>query len=152
MKALLILFLIFNFHACATKNTVVEKPSYGQEITAKSAIPMKKILANYNSYENKDVVMAANVEKVCAKKGCWMTLQGDHEAARVKFHDYSFFVPLSLVGKKVWVEGKVLRKKISIADTKHYLKDAGASAEEIAAVKAPTYEYRIIAKGVKVIK
>ena len=62
--------------------------------------------------------MEANVEKVCTKKGCWMTLQGADKTFRVKFKDYQFFVPLSLIGKKVWVEGLVHRKKVSVADTK----------------------------------
>ena len=96
--------------------------------------------------------MEASVKAVCQKKGCWMTLQGSNKTFRVKFHDYSYFVPMSLRGQKVWVEGEVMRKEISIADTKHYLEDAGATKEEIASVTKPTFEYRILAKGVRVVK
>ena len=137
--------IVFNLQA----NNVKEKPFYGKEIKAKKAVPLDKVLKNFSKYENKNIVMEAKVEKVCAKKGCWMTLQGSKKTFRVKFHDYSFFVPMSLIGKKVWVEGQVKRSKLSVAETKHYLEDAGASKKEIAAVTKPSYEYSIIAKGVK---
>jgi len=106
----------------ALASNVAEKPFYGKQIQATKA------------------------------KGCWMTLQGSDKTFRVKFHEYSYFVPLSLTGKKVWVEGKVERKELSIEDTRHYLEDAGASKKEIAAVTKPSFEYNIIAKGVKVVK
>lgn len=154
-KLLLLLAIASVTFSCShknQKNTVKEAPFYGKEIKQSKSIPLDKVISDYDKYNEKDIVMNAKVEKVCAKKGCWMTLQGSNKTFRVKFHDYSFFVPLSLVGKKVLVEGKVLRKEISIADTKHYLEDAGASKKEIAAVTKPSFEYRIMAKGVKVIK
>ncbi len=154
-KLLLISTLVLLFQSCAChksmKNEVTKKPFYGKEIKKTKAIALDKIIKNHSAYNNKDVVMEANVEKVCAKKGCWMTLQGSDKTFRVKFHDYSYFVPMSLIGKKVWVEGKVIRKTLSIKDTKHYLEDAGASKKEIAAVTKPSFEYRIVAKGVKVV-
>ena len=73
-----------------------------------------------------------------------MTLQGSEKTFRVKFYDYSYFVPMSLVGKKVLVEGQIIRKKLSISEAKHYLEDEGASKESVQAVKTPSYEYRII--------
>jgi hypothetical protein len=155
-KTILSAVLFLSLVSCAghktLKNNVKEKPFYGKEITKTKAVKLDKVISNYSKYNKKDVLMEANVEKVCAKKGCWMTLQGSDKTFRVKFHDYSYFVPMSLIGKKVWVEGRVMRKKLSIKDTKHYLEDAGASKEEIAAVNKPSYEYRIVAKGVRVVQ
>lgn len=151
LRILLSCIIAFSFQAQA-KNTVKDRAFYGTEIKTKTATSLDHILKNYKKFENKDVVMEAGVEKVCAKKGCWMTLQGSDKTFRVTFHDYSYFVPMSLIGKKVWVNGVIKRKEISVADTKHYLEDAGASKEEIAAVTKPTFEYSIIAKGVKVVK
>ena len=136
----LALALVGLLQSCAHSNNVKEQAFYGKEIKATKAVALDQVLNNYNKYEKKDVVMEANVEGVCQKKGCWMTLQGSNKTFRVKFHDYSYFVPMSLKGKKVWVEGEVMRKEISIADTKHYLEDAGATKEEIAAVTKPTFE------------
>jgi hypothetical protein len=134
------------------KNTVSEKPFYGEKIKSRSAIPLEKILKDFSKYENKDLVMEAKIDKVCASKGCWMTLTGTKTTFRVKFKDYKFFVPLSLIGKKVWVDGKIKRNKLSIEDTRHYLEDGGASKEEVALITKPSFEYSFTAKGVKVIK
>ncbi|MCP4915013.1 MAG: DUF4920 domain-containing protein [Oligoflexia bacterium] len=155
MKNLIIAFAVLFSLGSATSNygnKTKEAPFYGKEIKARSAVVLDNILKDYSKYENKDVVMEAKVEKVCAKKGCWMTLQGSDKTFRVKFHEYSYFVPMSLTGKKVWVEGQVIRKKLSVKETKHYLEDAGASKEKIAAVTKPSFEYRIVAKGVRVVK
>jgi hypothetical protein len=154
-KSLLITVLLLTLQSCAghksLSNKVTEKPFYGKEIKKTKAVKLDKVINNYSSFNKKDIVMEAQVEKVCAKKGCWMTLQGSKKTFRVKFHDYSYFVPMSLIGNKVWVEGRVMRKKLSIKDTKHYLEDAGASEKEIAAITKPSFEYRIIAKGVRVV-
>lgn len=152
MRSVNVLLLGLVFSLSTYANGVKEKAFYGKEITSKASVMLDEVLKNYSKYEDKDVVMKADVEKVCAKKGCWMTLQGSDETFRVKFHKYSYFVPMSLIGKKVLVEGKLIRKEISVKDTRHYLEDAGASAEQIAAVTEPTFEYRIIAKGVRLVK
>ena len=144
-------FLLINFTVFA-KNTVKEKPYYGKKIKAEKAVSLDKVLKDYSKFENKNIVFKAEVRDVCSKKGCWMTLQGSNKTFRVKFHDYSFFVPMSLRSKSVWVEGEIKGKEVSIADTKHYLEDAGASKKEIAAVTKPSYEYRVVAKGVRVVK
>ena len=143
-----IIIALFSLNTMA-KNTVTEKPFYGEEIIVKNAVSYETIVKDFPSFKGKDLVMEAVVEKVCASKGCWMTLKSTKsESFRVKFEDYKFFVPLSLAGKKVWVNGKISRKELSIKDTKHYLEDAGASKEEIAAVTKKSFEYHFMAKGV----
>ncbi len=133
----------------AAKNIVKDAPFYGSEIKASKAVKLDSVIKDFANFKGKSIVMEANVDKVCEMKGCWMTLKGTDKTFRVKFKDYDFFVPMSLVGKKVWVQGEVVRSEVSIKDTKHYLKDAGASFEEIAAVTKPSVEYRVIAQGVK---
>lgn len=149
-KVFLVLLFGVSFNLLA-KNTVSEKPFYGKEIKADKAIILDDVINNFSKFDNKDIVMEAQVEKVCVHKGCWMTLQGSSDTFRVKFHKYSYFVPLSLQGKKVWVEGEIKRKKLSVKEKKHYLEDAGASKEELAKITKPSFEYSIVAKGVKVL-
>jgi hypothetical protein len=144
------LVLLFSLNIMA-KNTVNEKPFYGKKINAKKAISLEKILKDYPDYENKNLVMEAVVDKVCTSKGCWMTLKGTKSAFRVKFEDYNFFVPLSLIGKKIWVDGEIKRKELSVKDARHYLEDSGASKDKIAAITKPSFEYHFTAKGVKVV-
>lgn len=135
-----------------SKNTVAEKPFYGQKINATEAVPLEKVIKDYTKFKNKELVMEAMVDKVCTSKGCWMTLKGTQSEFRVKFQDYKFFVPLSLIGKRIWINGKIDRKILSVEDARHYLEDAGASKEKIAAITEPTHEFHFIAKGVKVVQ
>ena len=144
---LVILFLIGCGHQ--SKNTVSEAPFYGEKIKITSSEKLDTVIKNFQKYKGKSVVMEATVEKVCVKKGCWMTLQGSDKTFRVTFKNYGFFVPISLVGKKVLVKGEVQKKIIPIKDAKHYLEDAGASKEKIAAIKRPITEYTIVAEGVQ---
>lgn len=151
LKTLIFCLLLCSSGQILSKNSVKDAAFYGEDIKAKKAVALDSVIKDFSTYKGKKIVMEAKVEKVCEAKGCWMTLQGTDKTFRVKFKDYSFFVPISLIGKKVWVQGEVIRKEVSIADTKHYLMDAGASKEKIAAVKKPTIEYRIVAQGVKAI-
>lgn len=149
MKYLFLILLSFN---AVAKNTVSEKPFYGEKITAPKAIEVESVVAEFSKYKNKNLVMEAQVDKVCTSKGCWMILKGAKGDLRVKFKDYKFFVPLSLIGKTVWLDGEISRKEVSIADTRHYLEDAGASKAQIEAVTSSTFEYSFLARGVKVVK
>jgi hypothetical protein len=128
---------------------VSEVPFYGEKIKTTSSKKLDNVIKNFPKYKGKSIVMEATVEKVCVKKGCWMTLKGSDKTFRVTFKNYGFFVPISLVGKKVLVKGEVQKKVIPIKDAKHYLEDAGASKEKIAAIKGPVTEYSIIAEGVQ---
>ncbi|MAZ47545.1 MAG: DUF4920 domain-containing protein [Halobacteriovoraceae bacterium] len=152
MLKLILMFCLILTTKTFAKNNVKEKSFYGKEVKASSAVVLDEVIKNFSHYEDKKIVMEAQVEKVCVHKGCWMTLQGSDETLRVMFDDYSYFVPLSLQGKKVWVEGKVSRKELSVKEKRHYLEDAGASKSEISAIKKPSFEYSIVALGVKVLK
>lgn len=150
MKYILLMFFLLS---CGhqSKNTVSEAPFYGEKIKTTSSEKLDTVIKNFPKYKGKSVVMEANVEKVCVKKGCWMTLQGSDKTFRVTFKNYGFFVPISLVGKKVLVKGEVQKKVIPPKEAKHYLEDAGASKEKIEAIKKPVTEYTIIAEGVEVL-
>lgn len=133
-------------------NGVKEHSFYGKDFEVKNILSLNQVIKDYDKYNDGDFVIEASVESVCSKKGCWMTLKGTEKPFRVKFQDYSFFVPVSLKGKRVLVNGQVKRKIMSIKERRHYLEDAGASKAEINAITTPSYEYQIIAKGVRPAK
>tara|TARA_R110002049_G_scaffold212675_1_gene383997 strand:- start:1072 stop:1530 length:459 start_codon:yes stop_codon:yes gene_type:complete len=149
MKYLLTIFLFLTFNSSFAANKVKEKPFYGTDFESANALPILDIVANFDQYKSKDIVLKAQAEKVCAQKGCWMTMKLEDKSVRIKFKDYGFFVPLSLAGKDIFIKGQMTKKKVSIKDTRHYLEDAGASKEEIAAVTKPSDEYHFEASGVK---
>ena len=129
-----------------TGNKTKEAPFYGKDITAKKAVSLDDVTNNFSKYDGKDVIFDAKVGKVCVKKGCWMTLENKTGSTRVKFKDYKFFVPISLVGKKVRVSGVVSRKMLSIKEAKHYMEDAGIKNPK---VTKPVAEYSVMATGVR---
>jgi hypothetical protein len=110
---------------------------------------LKDALASFKNQPQQLLQVSGTVKKVCAKKGCWMTLDDQGTAVRVEFKGYSFFVPARLENKKVLVEGKILEKKRSVGEQKHLLEDAGASQEEIANIKESKIEYTFEAAGVR---
>lgn len=94
------------------------------------------------------LTLKGNIKDVCSKKGCWMTLSMPNETdMMVRFKDYGFFVPLGASGEVI-VNGKAFFSETSIEDLRHYAEDAGASAEDIAAIVSPKVSYNFEADGV----
>ncbi|MBW2962571.1 DUF4920 domain-containing protein [Mesonia aestuariivivens] len=126
--------------------------SFGDKIDQKnvlSASVMKEKFQNLKVGDTLAVKFESKVDKVCKKKGCWMTLKLDDSLTTfVKFKDYSFFVPLNAENRTTIVEGKAYVTETSVQELQHYAKDAGKSEEEIAAITAPEQEYAIMATGV----
>lgn len=98
---------------------------------------------------DKPIVVTAEVVDVCSAKGCWLTLKDNDSEVRVTFKDYGFFVPSTLKGRMVKLQGVLRQEVTSEADRRHYAEDAGASDEEIAAITGDVTEYTFEATGVK---
>lgn len=116
--------------------TLTEKTNLGQAMTSTS--------------DDKDILVDGRIKQVCKKKGCWMTLSEGDTEVRVTFKGYAFFVPKDSDGKSVLAQGRLVEKLESVSDQRHYLKDAGASKEEIAAIKAPKKVKSFVASGVQI--
>lgn len=156
-----IIVLVF-FGSCkgqtkANENQVEEHAniaytSVGMQIDDKDASPASKMADRYVSLKAGDTLnlkMIAMVDEVCQAKGCWMTLNLENgDQVRVTFKDYGFFVPKDIAGKEVIVNGKAFVEETSVEDQKHYAKDAGKSAEDIAAITAPKKTFAFEADGV----
>ena len=127
--------------------TVVSAEHYGAQIQAKNPLTLQAALKKLDSTPTADVLIESKVDKVCVVKGCWMALTNEKQDVRVTFKDYGFFVPSSIIGKTVLVEGKLEKVVMSLEDTKHYVKDAGGDPTT---VTQPRTEYRIVASGVEV--
>jgi len=78
-----------------------------------------------------------------------MNLQlGKGKSAFVKFKDYAFFMPLNSAGSEVIVNGKAFVSVESVAELRHYAKDAGKSKAEIEKITKPETSYSFEADGV----
>ena len=132
-----------------TEEVKVEITKHGEEITEDGAITPAEFLAAFEGKDSLETKLAANINEVCSKKGCWMTLElGDGKSMRVTFKDYGFFVPKDAAGKLAIVQGVATMDTTDIATLKHYAEDAGQSQEEIDAITEPEFNYNFEAVGV----
>jgi hypothetical protein len=126
--------------------------TYGAAITREGAIPMSALNTALGTKDSAQVKLIAKASAVCQAKGCWMTLPtADGKQMRVKFKDYAFFVPKDLSGREVVVSGWAHRETVSVADQQHYLRDAGKSEKEVAAITQPKQELNFMADGVLIL-
>lgn len=94
----------------------------------------------------------ATVEKVCKKKGCWFTLNGEgiDKPVRVRMKDYGFFVPRNADGALAIVEGEVTAREIPQDEAQHYADDEAAAGAEPKKVEGPQKVYEFTATAIEV--
>lgn len=123
--------------------------SFGEPITKKGAVSVKKLPNKMEGKESVDIKVKGVITEVCQSKGCWMTLDmGNDELMRVKFKDYGFFVPKDAAGKTAILEGVAQKEIVSVDDLKHLAEDAGKSEKEINSINDPKEELTFVANGV----
>jgi len=61
-------------------------------------------------------------------------------------------MPKNIAGKEVIMNGKAFVEEVSVNEQRHYLEDAGATAEEIAAITEPKKTLSFLADGVLLIE
>ena len=153
-------FFLFSFISCYknSKNSSlnVNYASFGDSISIENVISKEEMLKKYATLKEGDTInikFKSAIKEVCQKKGCWMTLQLDEaNQTFVKFKDYGFFVPMNAQEKDVVIDGKAFLSVESIADLKHYAKDAGKSQAEIDSITKPEISYSFMANGVLIAK
>ena len=95
----------------------------------KAPLSLKQVMANPAQFIGKPVRMQAQITAVCQSKGCWMhlgkQLANGNPPVMVKFKDYGFFMPKDASGRLAIVEGQLAFKQETVAETRHYLEDAG---------------------------
>ena len=163
MKKILALGVIASlFVNCEQKKEVapevakVEYAKFGDSISVDDALStdeMMKKFADLKEGDTLEVKFKSEINEVCQKKGCWMTLDlADDKEAFVKFKDYGFFVPKNAQDKEVVVNGKAFVSIESVDVLKHYAKDAGKSQAAIDSITEPKVTYSFMADGVLIAK
>ncbi len=124
---------------------------FGAGIAAGPATPLADVLEKPDDYTGKVVRIEAPITAVCKVKGCWMHLGSQQPPVMVKFKDYAFFVPKDASGRTAIVEGTMAMKQETVAQTRHYLEDAGKH-DEAAKVTEGRKLYHFLATGVAIRK
>jgi hypothetical protein len=146
------LILGFLFVSCGQNQSTASKETnqfFGDKITEENAIDVSELATKMGDAKEMEVKLTGVIDEVCQKKGCWMTLKNSNgESLRVTFKDYAFFMPKDGSGRVAIAEGIAKVEETSVADLQEYAKDAGKSAEEIAAITEPEKELVFEASGV----
>ena len=151
MNAIILLISFFIFSVPTFAKSEVPVKSFGSKITKKEQVPLSQLVGNFEKYKGQVVSFEATPKKVCEKSGCWMVLGDGKNQVRTLFKDYGFFVPQTILGKKVKVQGVMEKKEVSAATRRHYLKDAGASAEDIKKIVSGESQFQFTAEAVEII-
>lgn len=154
---LLMISLVFsckNEKSSETMTTETEDiayASFGDEIKADNALTAQQMAEKYSALQVGDTIqakVAASINEVCSKKGCWMKLDlGNDDEIMVRFKDYGFFMPLNAEGDVI-INGKAYITETSVEELRHYAEDAGKSTEEIEAITEPEKTFAFEADGV----
>lgn len=165
MKRIVLLGLAIALFSCNKKQeevkneAVAEKINYavfGDSITDAEALTSAEMMAKFKEMKEDDtlnVKFKSKINGVCQKKGCWMTMDlGEEKEAFVKFKDYAFFVPMNAENQDAVISGKAFVSVETVADLKHYAKDAGKSQAAIDSITEPKITYSFMADGVLISK
>lgn len=157
--SLLVLAGCKNSDKSASSEVVYEEGNYeffGDNITLDKVVSKEDAWSQYKDLKVGDTIVikfVSNIDKVCQKKGCWVTLDlDDSQKSFVKFKDYAFFAPMNASGHEAIVNGKAFVSEISVDELKHYAKDAGKTEEEIALIIEPKKTYGFMADGIAIKK
>jgi hypothetical protein len=83
---------------------------YGAPLTLKHPLTLEAAVQQVGDGSAANVLVESTVAKVCEQRGCWLALKSASSQLHVTFKDEAFFVPASLVGKTVLVEGKLSKE------------------------------------------
>jgi|GEM_PF-2285876 len=124
--------LFFAFPGCQTTPEFPKGQVVGEAIQPKEMHRFSVVDATPSKFFDQTLLVEANVEAVCLKKGCWMKVEDEGKVAMVRWEagcggQYKF--PTEWVGKRVLIQGSFYPKKISAADAEHIAEEAGGKVE-----------------------
>jgi Domain of unknown function (DUF4920) len=129
--------------------------NFGATMTAEGAISYDQIRSKMGDAQKmENVKVLGTVEAVCQSKGCWMSIKSLTGAPEmmVKFKDYAFFMPKDIAGKRVVMQGNVLREQTTVAQLRHLAQDEGKTADEIAKINTPREDLKFLASSVIIME
>ncbi|MEP3373842.1 MAG: DUF4920 domain-containing protein [Maribacter dokdonensis] len=152
----ILLVFLFGIFSCFGQQSDANTSSkfYGEEFTVTTLSENDEVMRQFATMPVSDSLQLqfkTKVKEVCKVKGCWMTVElADGNQAMVRFKDYGFFMPADILEKEVVLNGMAFVEEMSVDDQRHYAKDGGKTAQEIAQITSPKRTYSFEASGVLV--
>lgn len=129
---------------------------YGGDVAgASDVVPVAAVFANPDMYADKEIRVSGEIDEVCSKMGCWLTVRSGNDVMRARFVESGscangFFVPLDAAGHQIILSGTVRREEISQETARHYLEDAGAPQSEIEKIVGPQQALAMVCTSVAI--
>ena len=109
------------------------------------AVDISAASKNLAAYANKPAKFKGRITQVCQMEGCWLMIESNAQAARIKTKGHAFVIPKDSKGEAI-VFGELKRVELKPEVAKHLAEDAGTSASEAIA----TSELQIIASSISI--
>lgn len=100
--------------------------NYGAEMPKGEAVDIAAASGNVDDYAGKPAKFKGRITQVCQKEGCWLMIESNAQAARIKTKDHSFVIPKDSTGEAI-VFGELKRVELKPEAAKHLAEDAGQS-------------------------
>ena len=124
--------------------------TFGKPLSIKKAVSLQEALQQPGKYQNRKVLLEGKITDVCQMKGCWLMLSDGERAIRIKFENYSFFVPKDSRGKKVRAEGRLIQETLSEDMARHYAAEQSTKSDP-SEIKGPQRVVTFEAAGVTIL-
>jgi len=124
--------------------------TFGKPLSIKKAVSLQEALQQPARYQNQKVLLEGKISDVCQMKGCWLMLSDGERAIRIKFENYSFFVPKDSRGKKVRAEGRLIQETLSEEMARHYAAEQSTKSDP-SEIKGPQRVVTFEAAGVAIL-
>jgi len=140
--------LFFVFPGCQTTREFPKGQVVGEVMQPQETHRFSVVDASPSKFFDQTVLVEANVQAVCIKKGCWMKVEDEGKVAMVRWESgcggqYKF--PTEWIGKRVLIQGSFYPKKISLEDAEHI------AAESSSKVEIPREGYEFNASSVMLL-
>lgn len=123
----------------------VQAKNYGEKMPAGKAVDISTASQNLETYAGKPGKFKGRITQVCQKEGCWLMVESNAQAARIKTKDHAFVIPKDSKGEVI-VFGELKRVELKPEVAKHLAEDAGTPVAEAIA----TSELQIIASSISI--
>jgi hypothetical protein len=125
MKRSLLLASLLLVPAC--RATLPEGDAVGEPIEPRGIVTLAVVDASPSEYFEQTLLVEAEVQAVCERKGCWMKVADGESNAMVRWEagcggKYAF--PADAVGKRILIQGSFYPKTISEEDAEHLQSEA----------------------------
>ena len=147
LRLLLPMFCLFSF-ALYAKDASVR--TFGKPLSIKKPVSLQEAIQQPAKYQDQKVLLEGKISDVCQMKGCWLMLSDGERAIRIKFENYSFFVPKDSRGKKVRAEGRLIQETLSEDMARHYAAEQSTKSD-LSKIKGPQRVVTFEAAGVAIL-